>query len=84
MRGGVGGNAIVGSVLAVAEVSWLLHQHGWRGAFYQADFYEEVVGSVSAIGLGLAGGAVATGMAAGTGPFAPLIGLGAAVVTGTL
>jgi hypothetical protein len=84
IRGTLRGNAIVGTVLVVTETLWLLHEHGWRRAFYQPNFYEGVGGGVSAIALGLIGGAVATGLAAETGPFAPVIGGGVGIVTGAV
>lgn len=84
LRGGMPGFVIVGTSLAIAETMWLLYDHGWQQAFYKPGFYVELVGSVSAIGLGLATGPVATSLAAGTGPLAPWIGLGAAVVAGSI
>jgi hypothetical protein len=84
LRGTVRGNLIIGTALASTETVWLLHEHGWRRAFYQPDFYEQAVGGVSALALGLAGGAYATGLAVETGPWAPLIGIGAGVITGTV
>jgi len=62
LRGTIKGNSIVGTALTITEGLWLLHEHGWRTAFYEPSFYEEMGGGVSAIGLGLAaGGAVAIG-----------------------
>lgn len=83
MRGGVRGNSITGAALSMTEVFWSMHRYGWRRALYQPAFYEEVVGGVGAIGFSLAAGAVATGYAAGTGPFAPWIGFGVAAIVGT-
>ncbi|MCY2994997.1 MAG: hypothetical protein NTY19_45115 [Planctomycetota bacterium] len=84
LRGTVRGNVIVGTALTITEVTWLLHEHGWGQAFYQPSFYEQVVGGVSGISLGLAGGVVGTALASETGPWAPVIGFGAGVVTGTV
>lgn len=84
LRGGFRGNVIVGAAITITQTIWLLHEHGWQRAFYQPEFYEEVVGGVSAVGLGMVGGAVATGLAVETGPWAPVIGFGAGVVTGTI
>jgi hypothetical protein len=84
LRGTVRGNVIVGSGLAITEVTWLLYEHGWGQAFYQPSFDEQVVGGVSGVGLGLAGGIAGTALASETGPWAPVIGFGAGVVTGTV
>jgi hypothetical protein len=84
LRGTVRGNAIIGTALAITETAWLLHEHGWGRAFYQPEFYEQVGGSVSALALGLAGGTYATGLAVETGPWAPVIGAGVGLVTGTV
>jgi hypothetical protein len=84
LRGSVRGNAIVGAAVSIVQTAWLLHEHGWQRAFYQPEFYEEVVGGVSALGLGLAGGVAATGLAIETGPWAPVIGFGAGIITGTI
>ncbi len=84
LRGGVRGNAIVGSALAVTEITWLLYENGWRRAFYKPEFYEEAGGGISALSLSLIGGTVATTAAAETGPWAPVIGIGAGAITGTI
>ena len=84
LRGTVRGNAIIGTAIAITETAWLLHEHGWGRAFYQPEFYEQAAGGVSALALGLAGGAYATGLAVETGPWAPVIGFGAGVLTGTV
>jgi len=84
LRGTLRGNVIIGTAIAITETAWLLHEQGWGRAFYQPEFYEQAVGSASALALGLAAGAYATGLAVETGPWAPVIGLGVSVVTGTV
>lgn len=54
LKNTVRGNLIVGTAISVADVTWLLYEHGWSQAFYRPEFYEQVVGDVSGIGLGLA------------------------------
>ena len=84
LRGGMRGNLFVGSALAVTEVAWLLYENGWQRAFYKPEFYEDVGGGISALSLSLLGGTAATGFAAETGVWAPVIGIGAGAVTGTV
>lgn len=83
-RGSLRGNVVTGVVLTVVETGWLLHEHGWRDAFYSPQFYERLVGGVGAVGLGLAGFSAGTALASETGPWAPLIGTGVGFATGTL
>jgi hypothetical protein len=83
LRGALRGNAVVAAAVSVAEIGWLLHEHGWRQAFYEPSFYEAAVGGVSATGLGLGVGTLVTGLAAETGPWAPVIGCGAGLLAGT-
>lgn len=84
LRGTVRGNVIVGTAITITEVTWLLYEHGWSRAFYQPSFYESVVGGVSGVSIGLAGGVIATAAAAETGPLAPVIGSVVGVATGTV
>jgi predicted YcjX-like family ATPase len=62
LRGTVRGNLIVGTAIAVTDITWLLYEHGWSQAFYRPEFYEQVFGGLSAVGLGFAGGAVAAAL----------------------
>ena len=84
LRGTLRGNAITGAAISIMETAWLLHEHGWGRAFYQPEFYEQAAGGMSALALGLAGSAYATALAVETGPWAPVIVLGAGVLTGTV
>lgn len=84
LRGGARGNLLVGSTVAITDSVWRIHEFGWRRAFYQPEFYEETVGGIGGLGLGLAGGAMAMSFAAGTGPWAPAIGVAASVTAGTI
>jgi hypothetical protein len=83
LRGTLRGNLIVGTAVTITEVTWLLYEHGWSRAFYQPVFYEEVVGGVSSMGVGLTAGVMATAAASETGPWAPVIGTGVGVIAGT-
>jgi hypothetical protein len=84
LRGTLRGNVIVGAAVTITEVTWLLYEHGWSHAFYQPVFYEEVVGGVSGMGVGLTAGVMATAAASETGPWAPVIGTGVGVLAGTV
>lgn len=74
LRGTLRGNALVAAAISVTDIGWLIHEHGWRQAFYEPSFYEAAVGGVSAAALGLGVGTVVAGLAAETGPWAPVIG----------
>jgi hypothetical protein len=84
LRGTLKGNVIVGTALTITEGLWLLHEHGWRRAFYEPSFYEEMGGGVSAIALGIAGGAGA-GLATSemglwvAGPVGFVVGIGSGI-----
>ena len=84
LRGTIWGNVFMGAAITITEVAWLLHEHGWQRAFYQPVFYEQAVGGISGLALGLAGGTFATGLAVETGPWAPLIGTVVGIGTGTI
>ncbi|MGE5266908.1 MAG: hypothetical protein ACM3L9_06030 [Deltaproteobacteria bacterium] len=84
LRGTTKGTAIIGGALVLTELGWLVHEHGWRKAFYRPEFYQQAVGGVSATGLAFAAGLKATELSAGTGIWAPVIGGGAAIVAGTV
>lgn len=84
LRGTIRGNVITGVVLAVAETGWLLHEYGWREAFYRPEFYKQLAGGVSGLMLGIAGFAGGTTLASETGPWAPVIGTGVGIVTGAV
>jgi hypothetical protein len=85
LRGTIRGNVIVGTALTITEVTWLLYEHGWQRAFYQPQFYEQVVGGVSGIALGFAGGMAATVLTAEMGPWVAIpAGFVTGVVAGTV
>jgi len=85
LRGTLRGNAIVGTALTITEVTWLLYEHGWRRAFYQPSFYEQVAGGVSSIALGLAGGSLAGLATSESGPWIAVpVGIGTGIITGTI
>jgi hypothetical protein len=80
LRGGMRSHAIVGAVLFIADLGWTLNEHGWRTAFYRAEFYEDAAGSVSSLALGLSVGAYA---AAAASPGGPVVAGGAGIIAGT-
>jgi hypothetical protein len=86
-RGTLRGNLIVGAVVLLVETSWSIYEHGGMAAFRHPDFYEQLGGSLSAIGIGgVAGfysGVAVTAIASETGPAAPFIGAGAGFIVGT-
>ena len=84
LRGTLKGNVIVAAATTVTEVTWLVYDYGWQRAFYQPQFYEDVVGGVSGTALGFAGFLGGTALASETGPLAPVIGTGVGIVTGTI
>ncbi len=84
LRGTLRGNGIIGSAVGLAEAVWLIHEHGGQAAFHRPEFYESLGGSVGAITIGTTTFIVVTQAAAPTGPWAPVIGGGASLVTGTL
>jgi hypothetical protein len=84
LRGTGRGNAIIGTAIAITETAWLLHEHGWGRAFYQPEFYDQVGGGIGSLALGMVGFAYGTGLAVETGPWAPIIGTGVGVLTGTV
>jgi len=84
LRGTVRGNVIVGTAVTITEVTWLLYEHGWHRAFYQPMFYEEVVGGISSMAVGITAGTMSTAVASETGLWAPVIGTAVGVVSGTL
>jgi len=84
LRGTGRGNAIIGTALAITETAWLLHEHGWGRAFYQPEFYDQVGGGIGSLALGMVGFAYGTGLAVETGPWAPVIGTGVGILTGTV
>lgn len=87
LRGTLKGNLIVGGVVLLVETSWNVYEHGGIAAFRHPEFYEQLGGSVSAIGFGgVAGfysGVAATAAASELGPFAPLVGAATGFVVGT-
>ena len=67
VRGTWRGNVIVGTALTIAEVTWLVYEHGWSQAFYSPQLYESVGGSVGGIALGLVGSGAAEALIPGPG-----------------
>jgi len=53
MRGTLRGNAIVGTAIAITQVTWLLYEHGWSKAFTDAQFFEAIGGSIGGIAFGI-------------------------------
>jgi hypothetical protein len=85
LRGTIRGNAIIGTALTITDVTWLLYGHGWGRAFYQPDFYEQVIGGTSGLAIGLAAGSYAALVTSELGPFpAAVSGIVAATVAGTV
>lgn len=86
-RGTLRGNLLVGGVVLVAETSWSVYENGGLAAFRQPEFYEQLGGSVTAIGIGgvaaFYSGLAATAAASEFGPAAPFIGGGTALLVGT-
>jgi hypothetical protein len=86
-RGMLKGNLLVGGVILLVETSWNAYEHGGLAAFRHPEFYEQLGGSISALGLGGAAafysGAAATAAASALGPGAPIVGGVTAVVVGT-
>ena len=78
---------IIGGVVLLAETSWNVYEHGGGASFRHPDFYEQLGGSVSAIGIGGAAGfysgVAATLAASELGPAAPFIGAAAGFLAGT-
>lgn len=60
LRGTIRGNLVLGTAVSLAEAGWLIYEHGGPQAFYQPQFYEEVVGGASAVVFGIAGSAAVT------------------------
>jgi len=87
LRGTLQGNLIVGAVVLIVDTSWTIYEYGGRGAFYHADFYEHLGGSISSVAVGGAAGLYvlgpATAAAAEFGPAAPVIGTGVSLMVGT-
>jgi hypothetical protein len=87
LRGTLKGNLIVGGVVLLVETSWNVYEHGGMAAFRHPEFYEQLGGSVSAIGIGgVAGfysGVAATAAASELGPVAPVVGAATGLVVAT-
>lgn len=84
LRGTARGNVIVGSAVSVTELAWLLREYGGTDALYEPAFYEETAGLAGSLGLALTSGYYASGPAAATGLWAPVVIGGTVLVTGTL
>ena len=88
LRGTLKGNWIVGSAVLLVETSWNLYEQGGMAAFRHPNFYEQLGGSISAIGIGGASGfysgLATTAAASETGPAAPFIGGAVGFAVGTI
>ncbi len=84
LRGTTRGNVIVASAKIAAEVAWLIYEHGGTKGVYQPELYDQVGGDVGTVTLGIWGFKAGTFFASGTGPWAPVIGTGVAIATGTV
>lgn len=84
LRGTIRGNVITGLALTAVDTAWLLRKYGWRDAFYRPDFYKELAGGVSGLTLAIAGFSASTVLFVETGPFAPVLGAGVGIATGTV
>lgn len=76
-------NIVIGGVAAVAMTVFLLNEHGGRNALTKPAFYMDAVGAAAALGVGYYATGLVTGMASGTGPWAPVIGFVAGAAAGT-
>lgn len=82
LRGTLKGNMLVGSVVLVADTSWNVYEHGGlANALRQPDFYEQIGGSVSGLGLGVAATAY---VGASTSAFGPWVAVPSGLVAGTI
>jgi len=77
-------NVVVGGVSAVVLTALFLYEHGWRNGFSRPEFYEDAFGNISAIGISCVVGKYVTGLTAGTGPWAPVIGASIGMLTGAV
>jgi hypothetical protein len=84
LRGTLHGNALVGLAIFVVDTSWSVAERGGRAALQDPTFYSQLGGSASALAVGTAVGMLATGFAAETGLFAPVIGTVAGAISGTV
>jgi len=84
LRGTLRGNVITGAAMEIADITWLLYEHGWRRSFNDPDFYQGVVGGITGLAVGTVTFAYVTAAASETGWWAPVIGFGASAVTGTV
>ena len=86
LRGGLRGNVITGLVIVAVDTSFSIYENGGAKAFRSPEFYAHLGGTVSSLTLGLAvGGPVSvyvTAAASETGPWAPVIGGAAGLVSG--
>lgn len=87
IRGTLRGNLIVGAAVLLVETSWNIYEQGGVAAFRHPEFYEQLGGSISAIGIGGAAGfysgLATTAAASETGPAAPFIGGAVGFIVGT-
>lgn len=85
-RGGLRGNFIAGSILLAVDTGFSIYENGGAQAFQTTGFYTHVGGSIGGMTLGFAVGTpvglAVTAWAAPTGPWAPVIGGAAGLVSG--
>lgn len=86
LRGTLRGNVITGAVMVMVDTSFAIYDYGGAAAFSRPEFYEQLGGGISGTAMGLAVGipvgAQVTAYTAYTGPWAPVIGGAAGIVTG--
>ena len=85
MRGTLRGNLIVGAVVLVVDTSWNVYEHGGMAAVRHPEFYEQLGGSVSALGIGGVAAIYAGAATSGLGPWVAVpVGFFAGAATGTV
>jgi hypothetical protein len=84
LRGTTKGTAFIGGALVLTELGWLVHEQGWRKAFYRPEFYQQASAGVGATGLAMAAGLHATKLAPVTGPWTPVVVTGASLAGGAV
>lgn len=81
LRGTWKGNAIVAASMLAVDTSWNVHEHGgYARALRHPDFYEQLGGSASGLGLSIAASAYA---AASTSEFGPWVAVPSSLAAGT-
>lgn len=85
LRGTLKGHLLVGTALTITEGIWALHEHGWRRAFYNPRFYEEIGGGVGAFALATASGTIVGNATIKMSPWVSIpLTIGTGILTGTV